>query len=1000
MTPVCLTIEGFRSYREAVVLDFSGIRRACVIGPNGSGKSSIVMALLWALFGKSSARNNPSLINSKSAGARVELIFDSDNKRFRLIRELKGSRRTASAELAILDNGSPEIIAEGVRDVDNAISRILHMGYDDFISASIFVQGEASRFSTMSPAHRKAFFSKILGISLCEEISRIARSRVREMESEKRARQEEIERLEAEIESFEPSVERLDECRLNYSILKKSSEKAKSELEIINRRKKEIDHLKYKITSGETAIEAIENEIRGLIEEIASDDRRLEDILVKIKDKQAILSKLDDLKDKEKRFAELEIAFVSTAEFRQDLTREEQIIAEWKSDHRNRIALLETKAGGFRGEINKLQRILSREIDLTEKHQEFVAVTKTVESLRRVKKEADHLKNRIIELTANISAEKRRLDDTANNYRKRIEDIQKDILSHKPDELIVEIDVLGKEIIGLRDLEVELESTRALWTEKSSAKAAIEAEIGRLETQIEEESNKVSLIETSGSSECPLCGQPLDDKHRGKVFIDLLAILDSNKRVLILKKKELNKIALALDEIKSRGERLKAKSSSLSELSDKLLQKKATLYSLQKKQKEKTDFEDSLNTVEQALADSDFLPEEREALESLQEQYTRKAVSEEFITSSFEKLDSLRESEYEFLRLPEFKKEAENLQVKFDKIKLSLKKERDNFESCSEVLINISKVDELKHRLAEIAYDKNEHKALKDKLSAVKSLIERLHSIEMVENTAMEIEKRAIRTREKLHSMQIRKKEAEKKNEILMSQMPDSTKFLHEIELVEQKNATIAKDFTACVIELSKAELEVKTLESIKKRLITTDGKLTELLDKERIHRLLATAMGKDGVPAFVISHSLPEIEREADELLALLSSEEMAVHLSPEEDKDDLRLRISDSDGERPYESYSGGESFRVDFALRLALSRFLAKRSSAELSMLIIDEGFGTQDSEGLALLIEALRSVENEFSLILVVTHLESLKEEFDQIVEVRKTTKRGSYLNIYV
>ena len=56
------------------------------------------------------------------------------------------------------------------------------------------------------------------------------------------------------------------------------------------------------------------------------------------------------------------------------------------------------------------------------------------------------------------------------------------------------------------------------------------------------------------------------------------------------------------------------------------------------------------------------------------------------------------------------------------------------------------------------------------------------------------------------------------------------------------------------------------------------------------------------------------------------------------------LDIRISDEVGTRDYEMYSGGEAFRVDLALRIALARLLAERAGATLPTLIIDEGFAT--------------------------------------------------------
>ena len=44
-----------------------------------------------------------------------------------------------------------------------------------------------------------------------------------------------------------------------------------------------------------------------------------------------------------------------------------------------------------------------------------------------------------------------------------------------------------------------------------------------------------------------------------------------------------------------------------------------------------------------------------------------------------------------------------------------------------------------------------------------------------------------------------------------------------------------------------------------------------------------------------------------------------------------------------------SGGEAFRVNFAIRVAMSKILARRAGARLQTLVIDEGFGSQDVQG---------------------------------------------------
>jgi exonuclease SbcC len=85
----------------------------------------------------------------------------------------------------------------------------------------------------------------------------------------------------------------------------------------------------------------------------------------------------------------------------------------------------------------------------------------------------------------------------------------------------------------------------------------------------------------------------------------------------------------------------------------------------------------------------------------------------------------------------------------------------------------------------------------------------------------------------------------------------------------------------------------------------------------------------------------------------------------------------------------FSGGEAFRVNFAIRLALSEVLARRKGARLQTLIIDEGFGSQDSQGRQRLVEAIKQVQSDFAKILVITHLEELKDAFPTRIEVEKT-----------
>jgi exonuclease SbcC len=65
--------------------------------------------------------------------------------------------------------------------------------------------------------------------------------------------------------------------------------------------------------------------------------------------------------------------------------------------------------------------------------------------------------------------------------------------------------------------------------------------------------------------------------------------------------------------------------------------------------------------------------------------------------------------------------------------------------------------------------------------------------------------------------------------------------------------------------------------------------------------------------------------------------------------------------------------------------------------LQLLIVDEGFGTQDREGCDRLIAAINAIAADFACILTVTHMPYFKEAFQARIEVHKT-QNGSHVSL--
>jgi exonuclease SbcC len=114
-------------------------------------------------------------------------------------------------------------------------------------------------------------------------------------------------------------------------------------------------------------------------------------------------------------------------------------------------------------------------------------------------------------------------------------------------------------------------------------------------------------------------------------------------------------------------------------------------------------------------------------------------------------------------------------------------------------------------------------------------------------------------------------------------------------------------------------------------------------------------------------------------------------------EARETLEIQVGDELGTRSYEMYSGGEAFRINFAVRIALSKLLARRAGAQLRALFIDEGFGTQDSLGRERMIAVINSIQEDFDRILVISHLDEIRDAFPARIEIVKTAE-GSQVRV--
>jgi len=148
---------------------------------------------------------------------------------------------------------------------------------------------------------------------------------------------------------------------------------------------------------------------------------------------------------------------------------------------------------------------------------------------------------------------------------------------------------------------------------------------------------------------------------------------------------------------------------------------------------------------------------------------------------------------------------------------------------------------------------------------------------------------------------------------------------------------------------------------------------------------------------------AIPTLEAAANRVLEQISTAGLRVEIrtqaerkSGEGQKEVLEIVAHDENGARAYEAFSGGERFRLDIALALGQHALLGRSASAA-DWLIIDEGWGTLDQQGLDALSDVFAGLQKRYSTLLIITHLPDVADCLPRSIRVTKGAE-GSRLDV--
>jgi exonuclease SbcC len=611
-----LEMSGFMRYVDRTDPPLRFPEKFTVItGKTGSGKTSILDAITFALYKRTSRTDISSvkITNICRNGGHVKLVFHQGGDRYEVRR---GVASNGSTYLELYKNGN--LIGGKIPELEAIIKDIIGLDYDGFRNSTFVRQEEMKELGAESGSKRLEIFQKLFRLETFEKAQELAKKKFRE------ARRE-IETSEREMLVRREGIAKLPEFK---DELKERQEKFDFEKEKLDNTKKELlvadENLKRSESDHEDYVK--------LVDQIEIKKKTIEDLIQKIDRKELESKDSKELKGKVKTLEKDVKSYHKLVAEREELTKLEQKSASLKKQLELHSKQKENIEGEFREKVasinkrvkayNEEMSTLSTDINADEAFDLLRTEGSLTERIDRIKKEIDWLKDNkalvkeikaegkdaekeletigkkvskinvdsftlskiekfITELSEDVQEEKKRHDTSVSEIEKEVESLSKEIKStgfnEKKRETLGEI---TSQIDELKDKKEELDEARGKLDkmgdvtklledlnsqkekEEKALKEAEEQEKEKKATEEKYEKNKEKL------EELRIKEKELDREIHGMN----VKIEELGKRIT-----ELEADTKKLESVEEETEELRAKSEVYSILKDNILHRKGVV---------------------------------------------------------------------------------------------------------------------------------------------------------------------------------------------------------------------------------------------------------------------------------------------------------------------------------------------------------------------------------------------------------------------------------------
>ncbi len=1004
MIPLQLTLKNFLSYRETT-LDFRGIHTACICGANGSGKSSLLEAITWVIWGQSRAASEDDVLHTGTDYVRVDFQFISNQQAYKIIRS-RHRGKSSSLEFQIESNGSfRSLTGKGLRATQDQVIDAIKLDYDTFVNSAYLRQGRADEFMLRRPTERKQILADLLKLDQYEILAEQAKEIARNYKGQ-------VDFLDLRLQSEKQQLGQQNELEANQLTL---TQEIHSIQQLQDQDQWQLQQLKVTENQRRTWQQQLtwqQNQAQNLNQEI----QRLEQEK-KETDKQ--LTHLQQLLDQSTEIEQQYHAYLNLQTTEESLSSKFQLFQESQQKKQGLEQQLIQKQNEFSLKIKQTQLQLE---NLDQQEQELQSILNRaaeiqagVEKLKQCRQhlaDLDTLQSQVSPLQQRRYALQAEIERAEAQLQAKLE--QRQLLAAELSEKIQKIpdirqafQAIDQQIKELDKKKVYQKRVEEKGQERRHFQERLQEHQRIYETQIEELNQKLQLLDIPDAI-CPLCEQELNEEHHHHVITKTQAQQkEIQDQIWVLKEQ----MAVSARELQIlRGEY--AELANQLKVYDSLQQQYGQYESLLENSGEVHESLQALRLemqqIEAALTHKTYAEDLYLELETLTQDLETLQYDEQSHALARGEVERWRWAEIKQVKLDEAIRRQAHIQAERPKLFQQveqLKLESQQLRQNSDLQSQITEID---RQITALGYERSQHQEILQQLREKQIWQLRHQELNQAQEKLTPLQSRLQQLTESIAERYAEQETMQGELAHLTHQIEQFLDHKAEIDTLEKRIQERRQTLDNLLARKGGLEQLARQLDMLKEQHKETTQQLQEAKKQHRIHKELSQAFGKNGIQTLMIENILPQLEAETNQILARLTSNQLHIQFVTQKASkgtskrttkfiDTLDILIADAQGTRPYETYSGGEAFRINFSIRLALAKLLAQRAGTALQLLIVDEGFGTQDAEGCERLVAAINAIASDFACILTVTHMPQFKESFQQRIEVLKSNQ-GSSLRI--